>query len=143
MLSCLQNFHYSVWLQLLDRNQQNLDLVLIPLSFFRPCSTSHGLENRSSSSSDISLKYPQILCSIHNHNWINVFSNLFLLFYILPINMMSTFLMNPRNRFTIFYIFYQRVNHRQCSSFLQRKKRDIVISICTLSVWPLRHLINL
>jgi len=68
-----------VWVELLDRNQQNLELVLIPLSFFRPCPSptaagvvSHGLDDHTTYPSDISYVYPQILCSIYSHNWINV-----------------------------------------------------------------------
>ena len=73
------NPNSSVWVELLDRNQQNLELVLIPLSFFRPCPSptaagvvSHGLDDHTTYPSDISYEYPQILCSIYSHNWINV-----------------------------------------------------------------------
>ncbi|XP_032785122.2 dipeptidyl peptidase 9 [Daphnia magna] len=64
----------NVWVQLVDRLQQKLDLVLIPIQLFRPCRPIRRTNIIESSMSAPSIcRHPaQILCSVFSQNWINV-----------------------------------------------------------------------
>lgn len=117
----------SVWVQLVDRLQQKLDLVLIPIQLFRPCRPIRRTNIIESSMSAPSIcRHPaQILCSVFSQNWINVTKGQEKL---LPTDFFST---DNIFRSTIFYIFYRRMNQIRCGSYLPRKNRAIVICIFT------------
>lgn len=72
-------FLNSIWVQFVDRLQQKLDLVLIPIQLFRPCRIARRSNLVDNNLSMLSTTLPaQILCTVFSQNWINVTLSVFL-----------------------------------------------------------------